>query len=161
MTAAVLILALVTLQRLGELVLAARNTKALLARGAQEVGASHYPLIVLLHAAWLLSLWYFAPGRPVNLLLLALLLLLQLARAWVICTLGARWTTRILMLRGEPRVTTGPFRYVSHPNYIVVAGEIFVLPMMFYLPGVAIIFTLLNGLILALRIRLENESLAQ
>ncbi len=128
MTLSVALLAFVTLQRLGELVLANRNTRALRARGAIEVGAAHYPLIVALHAAWLAGLWLLAWNRPVELVWLAVFISLQLARVWVIASLGARWTTRIIVLPGEALVRRGPYRFVSHPNYLVVAGEIAALP---------------------------------
>lgn len=115
------VLALVTAQRLGELVLAEYNTHRLRAQGAVETGADHYVFIVLLHGAWLLGLWAFAWDRPVNLALLAVFVLLQAGRVWVIATLGSRWTTRIITLPGAPLVTRGPYRFVSHPNYVVVA----------------------------------------
>ncbi len=160
MTAAEIILGAVTLQRLAELVLARRNTTRLLARGAHELGAAHYPLIVAVHAAWLISLWIFGHEQPVNMLALACYLLLQVLRAWVMWTLGARWTTRILVLPGEQLVTNGPYRYLSHPNYAVVAGEIALLPLTLNLPVVALIFTALNAAVLTLRIRTENRALA-
>lgn len=159
MTAAAAILAFVTLQRLGELVLARRNTHILLTRGAHEKGAGHYPLIVLVHAAWLASLWWLAPGRPVNWLLISVFLLLQAGRLWVLATLGARWTTRIIVMPGETLVTRGPFRLLRHPNYAVVAGEIAVLPLAFGLWQVALLFSLLNAAILAVRIRAEERAL--
>ena len=141
----IVVLALVTAQRLGELVLAEYNTHRLRAQGAVETGADHYVFIVLLHGAWLLGLWAFAWDRPVNLALLAVFVLLQAGRVWVIATLGSRWTTRIITLPGAPLVTRGPYRFVSHPNYVVVALEIAVLPLAFGLVGYAIIFSLLNA----------------
>ena len=136
MTLSIVILALVTLQRLGELVLAQRNTRRLLAQGAIEVGANHYPLIVGLHGAWLAGLWVLAWDRPVSLPWLAVFAVLQLLRVWVIATLGRRWTTRIIVLPGAPLVRRGPYRFLSHPNYVVVAAEIAVLPLAFGLrPG--------------------------
>ena len=159
MTAAILILALVTLQRLGELVVARRNMRALLARGAYEVGAGHYPLIVAVHALWLASLWWLAPGRPIAWSLIGLFVLLQAGRFWVLATLGPRWTTRIIVLPGAPLVTGGPFRFVRHPNYLVVAGEIAVLPLAFGLWQVALAFSLLNAAVLAVRIRAEEQAL--
>lgn len=159
MTVAVMILALVTLQRLGELVLARSNTRRLLARGAVESGAEHYRFIVALHAAWLIGLWLLAWDRPVNLPLLLLFVLLQAGRVWVIATLGRRWTTRILTLPGEPLVRKGPFRFVSHPNYIVVAGELAVLPLVFGLPLYALVFTALNAVMMWVRIRCEQRAL--
>jgi methyltransferase len=157
---AVPILALVTLQRLAELVLARRNTRILLARGAREVGASHYPLIVTLHAAWLATLWWLAPGRPLNWWLIVLFVLLQCLRLWVLVTLGERWTTRILILPAAPLVERGPFRWLRHPNYAVVVAEIAVLPLAFGLVGVAVLFTGLNAIVLAIRIRAEEAALA-
>jgi methyltransferase len=154
------ILALVTLQRLGELVLARRNTSALLARGAIEIGARHYPLIVAVHAAWLIALWIFGLDQEVDLLALLLFGLLQGARVWILATLGERWTTRIIVLPGEKLVATGPYRYLSHPNYAVVAGEIAVLPLALHLPIVAVLFTILNAVVLTIRIRAETRALA-
>lgn len=159
MSLAVAILALVTLQRLGELILARRNTRALLARGAHEAGASHYPLLVAVHALWLAALWWWAPGRDASWPLLALFLLLQAARLWVIATLGERWTTRIIVLPGAPLVRRGPFRLVRHPNYCVVAAEIAVLPLAFGLWQAALLFSLANAAVLAVRIRAEERAL--
>jgi len=159
-THAIVILALVTLQRIGELWLSRRNTRRLLAQGAVEHGRAHYPLIVAVHAAWLAALWWLAPGRPVVVLWLALYLLLQVARIWVLATLGPRWTTRIIVLPDAPLVKAGPYRFVSHPNYVVVAAEIVVLPLVFGLWPVALIFSGLNAAVLAIRIREESRALA-
>ena len=154
------ILALVVLQRLIELVYAARNTRALLARGAVEVGRSHYPFIVALHAAWLAAIVIMLPAHAsIDWLALALFILLQLARVWVIVTLGPYWTTRIITLDGVPLVRKGPYRFVRHPNYLVVAGEIAVLPLVFGELSVCLIFTALNAAMLAWRIREENAAL--
>ena len=160
MTLAELILALVTLQRAGELVFAQRNTRRLLARGAIELAPGHYPLIVAVHASWLISLWLFGRDQDVNAIALAAYLVLQGFRFWVFRTLGARWTTRIIVVPGEKLVSAGPYRFVSHPNYAVVVGEIALLPLVFYLPWIAAIFTILNALVLAIRIRAENRALA-
>jgi methyltransferase len=157
---ATVILALVTLQRLGELVLARHNSRALLARGGIEVGAWHYPLIVAVHAAWLIALWMFGRDQEVDLLALALFLVLQGVRVWVLATLGPRWTTRVIILPDEKLVTSGPYRYLSHPNYAVVVGEIAVLPLALHLPFVAVVFTVLNAIVLAIRIRTEMRALA-
>jgi methyltransferase len=157
--AAILILAFVTLQRLGELWLANRNTRRLLVNGAEEAEPGHYPYIVAVHLCWLLTLWLLAPGRPIVWPLLVVFALLQLARVWVIATLGPRWTTRIIVLPETPLVKRGPFRFVSHPNYVVVAAEIAVLPLVFGLRIVALVFTLLNAAILTIRIRTENRAL--
>ncbi len=159
MILSIVILALVTLQRLGELWLSNRNSRRLLAQGAHEVGASHYPLIVAVHVMWLGALWWLAPGRPVDGFWLAFFVLLQLARVWVITTLGPRWTTRIIVLPDAPLVRRGPYRFVDHPNYLVVVGEIATLPLTFGLWQVALLFTLLNAAVLWIRIREENRAL--
>jgi methyltransferase len=156
---AIAILGFVTLQRLAELALSQRNTKRLLARGAYEVAPDHYPFLVLLHASWLAVLWIFGPGPPIHLVPLVLFVILQLGRIWVIATLGDRWTTRIIVVPGAPLVTTGPYRWVTHPNYLIVIGEFAVLPLVFGLPMVAIVFSLLNAAMLYVRIRAENNAL--
>ena len=157
----VIILALVTVQRLSELWLSRRNTRRLLAQGAREHGSGHYPLIVAVHALWLASLWWLAPSRPVDGFWLAIFVLLEIARIWVLATLGARWTTRIIVLPDALLVRRGPYRFVNHPNYWVVIGEIAVLPLVFGLWQVALVFTLLNAIVLAIRIRSENRALGQ
>lgn len=159
--AAVAVLAFVTLQRLAELALSQRNMKKLLARGAYEVAPEHYPFLVILHASWLAILWFFGPGPPIEIVPLILFVLLQLGRVWAIATLGERWTTRIIILPGEPLVTSGPYRWVNHPNYLVVIGEFAVLPLVFDLPVVAIVFSILNAAMLAVRIRAENIALGR
>ena len=159
MTLSIVILGLVTLQRLSELVLARRNTNALFKRGAVEVAAGHYPLIVALHTLWLAGLWLLAWDRAVNLAWLTVFIALQLLRVWVIATLGSRWTTRIIVLPGEPLVKRGPYRFLSHPNYLVVVGEIAALPLAFGLSAFALIFSLLNAAILYVRVRAENQGL--
>lgn len=154
------IMALVVLQRLIELVYAERNTRALLARGAVEVGRAHYPFIVALHAAWLAAIILMLPTHAtIDWLALAVFVLLQLGRVWVIATLGPYWTTRIITLDSAPLVRKGPYRFVQHPNYLVVAGEIAVLPLVFGELSVCLIFTALNSAMLAWRIREENAAL--
>ena len=157
---AFLILALVTLQRLGELLLAERNTRRLLAKGAYEVGRGHYPFMVAIHAGWLVALWLLGPGPPVHILPLVLYIALQAARVWVIATLGERWTTRIIVLPGAPLVRRGPYRWLDHPNYLIVLAEIAILPLVFGLPVVAAFFSVLNGIALWVRIREESKALA-
>ena len=153
------ILAFVTIERLLELWLASRNTRRLLARGGREHGAGHYPLIVGVHVLWLATLWVLAPGQDIDMFWLAMFVLLLFARFWIIATLGARWTTRIIVIPDEPLVKSGPYRFLAHPNYWVVIGEIAVLPLVFGLPWVALVFTLLNAAILWVRIREENRAL--
>ena len=157
---AIAILGFVTLQRLSELQLAKANTAKLLARGAHEVAPRHYPLIVAVHIGWLASLWLLAPGREIAWPLIGGFALLQLARLWVIRTLGERWTTRIIILPGAPLAAGGPFRFVRHPNYLIVAAEIALLPLAFGLWHIALLFTLLNAAVLAIRIHAENAALA-
>ena len=157
---AYLILTLVTLQRLGELLLAERNTRRLLAKGAHEVGRRHYPFMVAVHAGWLIVLWLLGPGPPIEIIPLVAYLALQVARVWVITSLGERWTTRIIVLPGAPLVRRGPYRWLDHPNYLIVVAEIAVLPLVFGLPVVAAFFSILNAIVLWVRIREENQALA-
>ncbi|APO66491.1 isoprenylcysteine carboxyl methyltransferase protein [Rhizobium gallicum] len=159
MLASMALLTFVTIQRLGELVLSRRNTAALLAKGARETGAEHYPYMVALHAAWIGGLWLLASDRPVNLVWFGIFMLLQILRLWVLATLKERWTTRIIVLPDAPLVRSGPYRFIRHPNYAVVAGEIAVLPLAFGMPLYAAAFTILNALMLAIRIRAENAAL--
>jgi methyltransferase len=159
MIAAIALLAFVTAERLAELVLAKHNTAHLLQRGAREVSAGHYPLIVALHAVWLSGLWLLAWDRSLYWGWLALFAGLQILRIWVLTTLGPRWTTRIVILPGEPLVQSGPYRFLKHPNYAVVIGEIVVLPLVFGLLWYGAVFSLLNAVVLLIRIRAENAAL--
>ena len=161
----VVVLGLVSLQRLGELWLSRRNTARLLADGAHEVGASHYPMIVALHAAWIAGLWFVVLARAPVMIVgtdwfwRGAFAVLQLGRTWVISSLGDRWTTRIIVLPGAPLVTTGPYRFTPHPNYWVVAGEIATLPLAFGLPWFALVFSGLNAVVMLIRIRIEAAAL--
>ena len=156
----IVILALVTLERLFELALARRNTARLLSQGAREHSPGHYPLIVGVHVLWLAALWWLARSRPVDGFWLALFVLVELARAWVLVTLGPRWTTRIIVLPNAPLVRGGPYRFLNHPNYWVVVAEIAILPLVFGLWQVALVFTVVNAAVLAVRIRAENGALS-
>ena len=159
MTPAAILLALVTLERLAELWLARRNTKALVAAGALEFAPGHYPLIVLLHAFWLTGLWLLGWNQAVDIFWLVIFLLLQVLRVWVLATLGSRWTTRIIVQPGLALVAKGPYRWISHPNYVVVVGEIAVLPLCLGLPWYALAFSIANAAVLTIRIRAENAAL--
>ncbi len=159
MTLSLVVLGLVTLQRLAELVIANRNTRALIARGAYERGANHYPIMVAMHGAWLAGLWLLAWNRPIGLGWLAVFVVLQLLRVWVLVTLGDRWTTRIIVLPGAPLVRGGPYRFFSHPNYMVVVAEIAVLPLAFGLTAYAVVFTIINAVVLWVRLRAESQAL--
>ena len=160
MSVATSILLLVTAQRLGELVLARHNTTRLLAKGAIEIGRRHYPLVVALHAAWLTALWIWGRDQDINVPALIGFAVMQGLRLWVLATLGERWTTRIIVLPGAPLVAAGPYRYLSHPNYAVVVGEIALLPLALHLPWLALLFTILNAAVLAIRIRAEARALS-
>jgi methyltransferase len=155
----ILLLGAVTAERLAELWLARRNTEALLANGAREFAAGHYPAIILLHALWLASLWLFGWSHPLASIWLVIFLALQVLRAWILMTLGRRWTTRIIVLPGDPLVETGPYSYLSHPNYLVVIGEIAALSLCLGLPWLALVFSLANAVILSVRVRAENAAL--
>jgi methyltransferase len=159
MMLSVLILTFVTAQRVAELALARRNTRRLLARGGVESGARHYPFLVGLHAAWLAGLWLVAWDRPASLAWLGVYVLLQGLRVWTLFSLGGRWTTRIITVPGERPISRGPYRFLSHPNYLVVTAEIAVLPLVFGLPIYALMYSLLNAAALWIRIRAEEAAL--
>ena len=154
------ILVFVTLQRVVELLYSSRNTDRLLRRGAYEAASGHYKLIVATHALWLGCLWVFAWGRPVILPFLVVFVALQAMRAWVLIALGRRWTTRIIVLPDEPLIEHGPYRYFHHPNYLVVGAEIACVPLIFGLVWLAVIFSIVNGLVLWLRVHCEAAALA-
>jgi methyltransferase len=155
---AFLFLAFIIVQRLAELVISKRNTAALMARGAREVGADHYPVMVALHSAWILCLVIFGFSQNIHIGWLAFYAVLQVLRVWILGTLGRRWTTRIIVI-DEPLVTKGPFRFIPHPNYTLVVFEIFVAPMVLGLLWVALLFTVLNAAMLYRRIRVEDAAL--
>lgn len=162
MTVALALIATVAVERLVEIAYAARNARALFARGAVEIGRGHYPLVVALHASWLATLVLALPPEPaIAVIPLILFVLLQLLRMWVIATLGPYWTTRIVTLAGAPLMRHGPYRFLRHPNYVIVAGEIAVLPLVFGETWVAVVFSILNAVMLSWRIRVEDRALAE
>jgi len=156
---------LIALQRLMELRLARRNYRAAVKAGAREFGAAHYPAIVLLHSAWLVAWPLEALVRGPNpgrwwWLWLSLFLLAQALRYWVIVTLGPYWNTRILVIPGASRVRRGPYRLLNHPNYVVIALELFSAPMIFGAWVTAVVATALNTcLLFFVRIPAENRAL--
>ena len=155
------VLGAVALARLAELYHAGRNTRALLAQGGVEFGRRQYPLIVAFHAAWLLAMLVFVQAdRYPDWDWLILFAALFALRIWVIASLGRFWTTRIVSLPGTPLVRRGPYRLVRHPNYLVVALEIPVLPLAFGAWRIALGFGLVNLALLAWRIRTEDRALA-
>lgn len=160
MTVLYWILLFVVVQRLAELVWAARNTRRLLARGAVEIGRRHYPLFVLLHASWLVAIAITVPAdAEPSWLLLGIFAVLQLLRVWVVATLGPYWTTRIITLADAPLIRRGPFRLMRHPNYAVVVAEIAVLPLAFGAWEIALVWSIVNALLLRHRIQVENAAL--
>ena len=162
MTVWLAIVLFIAVQRLAELAWAARNARLLRAAGAVEVGAAHYPLFVLLHGGWLASLALLVPAdTPPDPPFVAAFIVLQAARLWIIATLGRFWTTRILTLPGAPLVRRGPYRLVRHPNYLVVALEIPVVPLIAGAWHIALVFGSLNLALLAWRIRVEDGALAR
>ncbi len=168
LSAAILVLAvaLVAAQRLFELVLARRNERRARARGAVERGQRHYLLIVVLHTLWLVSTLVEGLLRGPDIpafwpVPLALFLLVQPLRYWAIFSLGERWNTKILVLPGEKPVRRGPYRYIDHPNYVVVVVEILTFPLIFGAWITALVFTVLNAVILSVRIREENRALSE
>lgn len=157
---AYLLIGWLVVQRLAELAYARANTKALLERGGREIGAAHYPLFVLLHASWLATMALLTqPSPPVPWPLLGAFVVLQAARIWVIATLGRFWTTRIITVPDTPLVARGPFRFIRHPNYLVVALEIPLVPLILGLDWVALAFGVANLALLAHRIRVEDRAL--
>ena len=157
---------LVGVQRLLELALSRRNERRLRARGAVERGSGHYPLIVAIHTLWLVStlveglvrgpeppVWWPVP--------LAAFLLVQPLRYWAILSLGESWNTKILVVPGAKPVRSGSYRYLSHPNYVVVVVEILTFPLIFGAWLTALAFTLLNAAVLRVRIRAENRALGE
>lgn len=156
-----IVVLLVAAQRVGELVLAQRNTKRLLLEGGREIGARHYPLFVLLHGGWLVAMFLLIPpDAPAVTPLLAAFVVLQLLRVWIVLSLGRYWTTRIITVPGAPLVRRGPYRFMRHPNYVVVIGEIALLPLAFGAWKIALVFSILNMALLWHRIRIEDTALA-
>jgi methyltransferase len=155
------VVSLVALQRLAELLYAARNTRRLKQRGAIEYGRRHYPLFIGLHAVWLVTIIIAVPSTAaIDWRFLGLFILLQAARLWTIATLDGFWTTRIVSLPTAPLVHRGPYRFLRHPNYLVVIGEIAILPIAFGAWRIALAFSLLNFVLLAWRSRVEDAALS-
>ena len=155
------ILGLVAAQRLAELLIAQRNTRALLQRGAAEIGRAHYPLFVALHTAWLLAILFaLPPAAHVYVAPLVAYFVLEALRVWTMVSLGRYWTTRIVTMPNTPLVRRGPYRFVRHPNYLIVIGEIALLPLVFGEIWIAVVFSVLNGALLLWRIRKEESALA-
>jgi methyltransferase len=156
--AAFLILTLVTAQRVTEFIYSYRNKKLLLEKGGFEVGQLHYALQVIMHAAWLFSLWWYGWGQPVYWSMVMVYLVLQVIRAWSLMALGPRWTIETIVTP-EEIVEGGPTHFLKQPNYLVQAAEILVLPLVFGLWFHSLVFTIINGLMLYWRMRIESEAI--
>jgi len=156
---AAVLLALLTVQRSSELLVSARNTKALIRSGASERARDQYPFMIALHATWLVSLWLLAWSREVGLWWIPLLALLQVGRFWTMRTLGSRWTTRIIIPRDAAPLVSGPYRFVRHPNYLIVAVELPCISLALGLAWHAALFGALNLAMLSWRIREEDRGL--
>ena len=161
------LVALVAIQRLLELVISRHHELLLRAKGAIEHGRAHYPAMVALQVAFLVAcaLEVVTMRRPFHLWLaipmIVMLLLAQGVRYWSITTLGERWTVRVFELPGAPLVTGGPYRFLHHPNYVAVVIEIVALPMVHTAWLTALVFTVLNALMLVIRIRSEEQALGR
>ena len=159
------LIAVVAIQRLWELDVSRRHLRVLKARGAIELGAGHYPWMVALHTTFLLScvaeVWFL--DRPLRPLVAAVAMLVLGAaltlRWWTLTTLGDRWTTRVMVVPGEDLVTTGPYRWLRHPNYLAVVMEIAAIPMVHLAWLTATVFSFANLVLLSKRIRVEERAL--
>jgi len=148
------------IQRFTELYISKRNEKWLLAQGAIEYGCGHYPYIVALHTLFIVSLiaeYYLTGGQPVSYIALSLFILLLTFKYWVLSSLGTYWNTRIYRIPGAVAVRKGPYKLFKHPNYVDVVCEIAIIPLVFHLYYTAIVFSVLNAVMLSVRIRVENK----
>ena len=149
----------IAVERLIELSIAQRNMVRLRASGAIEFGRAQYPLIIVLHVTWLAGLWLLGHDQEINRHLLAVFVMLQVARWWVISSLGPHWTTRVIVTPAAPLVSRGPYRLMRHPNYAIVVAEIAVVPLALGLRTFAVAFSLMNAALLFRRIATENAAL--
>jgi methyltransferase len=158
----ILFISFVILLRIGELVLSKSNEKWLLRNGAVEYGQKHYPFIVALHALFIISVVceYYSQTNPTySLSFIIFYVVLIVFKTWVILSLGKFWNTRIYHIQNFPLIKKGPYNYLKHPNYLIVVAEIAVIPLIFHLYYTAITFTLLNSVMLFIRIKEENKAL--
>lgn len=166
LTAFVVVVALVGLERLAELVVSKRNAAWSFERGGRETGRGHYPVMVALHsgflAAMLVEAFLRRPDVPAGLAwsMVAVVVAAQALRWWCIATLGHRWNTRVIVVPGLPPVRSGPYRLMSHPNYVAVVVEGIALPLVHACWITAVVFTVANAVLLGVRIRVENDALA-
>lgn len=147
-------------QRLTELRISKRNERWLLSRGAIEYGREHYPYLVALHTLFIVSLiveYYLTGGHSIDQIFLLLFVLLLMFKYWILSSLGQYWNTRIYRIPGSVAIKKGPYKLFKHPNYVDVVCEIAIIPMVFHLYYTAIIFSVLNAVMLSIRIRVENK----
>jgi methyltransferase len=153
---------LILIQRGAEEVYSARNTRALLARGAREEGASYYPVVAVAHMSWIASLFFLIPPDTQPFWpLIGLYVVLQAARYWVIATLGPYWTHRIITIDGAPVVSSGAYRFFRHPNYAITVAESLLLPVAFSAVALGLIMTAIWVAVLNYKIRIEDAALAR
>ena len=166
LTAFTVLVALVGVERLAELVVSKRNAAWSFAHGGVETGFGHYPFMVVLHTGLLVGAlveaWVVRPDvpAPIAWLFVVLVLLSQGLRWWCITTLGRRWNTRVIVVPGLAPVTGGPYRFLRHPNYVAVVVEGVALPLVHLAWVTAMVFTVLNAVLLRVRIRTEDAALA-
>lgn len=156
----IIFITFLVIQRFTELYISKRNEKWLLAQGAVEYGREHYPFIVALHTAFVISLiteYYLKGGQPISYIALALFILLLAFKYWVLSSLGKYWNTRIYRVPGAIAVRKGPYKLFKHPNYVDVVCEIAIIPLVFHLYYTAIVFSMLNAVMLSVRIRVEDQ----
>lgn len=158
----ILFISFVILLRIGELLLSKRNEEWLIQNGAVEYGQKHYPFIVALHGLFISSLifeYFRQQDRGYSIVLIIFYLILLAFKIWVILSLGKFWNTKIYHIPNTPLIKRGPYQYFRHPNYMIVIAEIAVIPMIFHLYFTAVTFTLLNVIMLFVRIKEENKAL--
>lgn len=165
-TAYVVLLVAVALERLAELIVSTRHAAAMLARGAKEYGTSHYRAMVALHTALLVGclVEVLVADRPfvpaLGWSMLSVVVASQGLRWWCIATLGEQWNTRVIVSRTMPLVARGPYRWLRHPNYVAVVAEGVALPLVHTAWVTAVGFTVANAALLTVRIRVENAALS-
>jgi methyltransferase len=160
----ILFISFLIIQRLSELLIASRNEKWLLSQGAIQYGQSHYPYIVAMHTLFIISIiveYILRPNAPIDFIFLALFILVLLFKFWALSSLGKYWNTKIYRVPGVYPVKKGPYKIFRHPNYGEVVCEIAIIPLVFHLYYTAIIFTVLNAIMLTVRISVENKVWAE
>ena len=160
----IIFIAFLIFQRFTELYISKRNERWLLSQGAIEYGREHYPYIVALHTLFIVSLiveYYLSGGQPMSYIFLLLFILLLTFKYWVLSSLGLYWNTRIYRVPGAVAVRKGPYKLFKHPNYVDVVLEIAIIPLVFHLYYTALIFSVLNAIMLLVRIRVENKVWAE